>query len=144
MWGRPWWSHAYDFKFPVEGVQVWSRIGELRSHMLPGMAGVGVVLKTLKIQKEHTVTLFTLLPKFWTIFLTFQKIFFFLMSKGNTFRSVNFPFQKLRSWICHLFSKRDSALSSLSILLLLCIHFSFCCDRWSNIVCDRPYHVKYL
>ena len=43
-------------------------IGELRSHMLPGMAGVGVVLKTLKIEKEHTVTLFILLPKFWKIF----------------------------------------------------------------------------
>ena len=100
---------------------------------------------------EHSLTfpffeieMKTDLFQFWTIFLTFQKIFFFLMSKGNTFRSVNFPFQKLRSWICHLFSKRDSALSSLSILLLLCIHFGFCCDRWSNIVCDRPYHVKYL
>ena len=31
-----------------------------------------------------------------------------------------------------------SALSALPILLLLCIHFSFCCVGLLNIVCDRP------
>ena len=36
--GLPWLSSGWDSTLPVQGVQVWSLVRELRAHMLCGMA----------------------------------------------------------------------------------------------------------
>ena len=36
--GLPWWSSGWDSMIPLQGAWVWSLVGELRSHMLCGVA----------------------------------------------------------------------------------------------------------
>ena len=44
-WGLSWWSSGYDSALPWRGTQVWSLIGELRSHMLHGVAKIYTKIK---------------------------------------------------------------------------------------------------
>lgn len=84
------------------------------------------------------------MPFKFYVLLSFGHFFFlpkeFLKNwtKRKTLGQLIFLFRSSDHGYAIYFLNETSALSSQSILLLLSIHFSFCCVELLNIVCDRP------
>ena len=54
-WGLPCWSSGWESMLPMQGVRVWSLVGELRSRKLGGMARKEKKKTTLKLTYRNSL-----------------------------------------------------------------------------------------